>query len=268
MGFHDAEWAYSIDRPLAETAVLAALCHRTDDATHETFVGQQTIAQMIGSSPEKVHRALKALEVAGVISRTRRNGPGGYRTSDLIRVNVDTYLPNRLDGETPTRQNAYQEIRRGLPDESSEPTRQKVRAIDQPDDHPEDQPDLTLDAFERAYDAWPKHMERKKSLQAFIKAAKKRPLEQLTADVLRFGLAYAASTEPRYVPALCVWLNGERWTDDLPTPPPPTEAQWQALLAGSPASPAAPDDCGHHRWLADGTCMHCTARRDREAANA
>ena len=28
-------------------------------------------------------------------------------------------------------------------------------------------------------------------------------------------------------------------------------------------SPAAPDDCGRHRWLGDGTCNFCTARRNR-----
>lgn len=84
--------------------------------------------------------------------------------------------------------------------------------------------------FEQIWASWPKRSERKRSLAAFVKAAKKRPLEELTADVLRFGPAYAASTEPRYVPALCVWLNGERWTDDLPAPTPPTEAEWQALL--------------------------------------
>lgn len=27
-------------------------------------------------------------------------------------------------------------------------------------------------------------------------------------------------------------------------------------------SPEAPDNCGRHRWLADGTCNFCTARRD------
>lgn len=33
-------------------------------------------------------------------------------------------------------------------------------------------------------------------------------------------------------------------------------------LTGSTMSPAAPDDCGHHRWLPDGTCNFCTTRRD------
>jgi hypothetical protein len=27
-------------------------------------------------------------------------------------------------------------------------------------------------------------------------------------------------------------------------------------------SPEAPEDCGNHKWLADGTCLYCTTRRD------
>ena len=30
-------------------------------------------------------------------------------------------------------------------------------------------------------------------------------------------------------------------------------------------SPEAPDDCGRHRWLADGTCLYCTTRREVNA---
>lgn len=217
MGFHDVAWAYSIDRPLAETAVLAALCHRTDDATHTTFVGQKTIADMIGSSPEKVLRALASLDRAGVISRQRRNDSHGYRTSDLITVNVGTYLTENQQGETPSRQNSYQEIRRDLPDESSAPTWQKVTAEGQPEDHSEkDQPDLSFDAFEDAWLSWPKKTEKKRSQLAFARAAKRRGADATAADVIRFGQAYSLTTERQYVPALNVWLDRERWTDDLP----------------------------------------------------
>ena len=70
--------------------------------------------------------------------------------------------------------------------------------------------------FERAWDPWPKTVERKKSLDKFKAAAKKRGVEALIADITRFGDAYARTTEKQYVPALNVWLNGERWTDELP----------------------------------------------------
>lgn len=70
--------------------------------------------------------------------------------------------------------------------------------------------------FERAWSHWPKKVERKKSLDKFRQLAKHHDLEKLIADIIRFGDAYSRSTERQFVPALVVWLNGERWTDELP----------------------------------------------------
>lgn len=256
MGFHDVEWAYSIDRPLAETAVLAALCHRTDDETHTTFVGQQAIAEMIGSSPEKVLRALKSLEVAGVITRTRRHGAGGYRTSDLIRVNVDTYVTNRLVGDSPSRQNAYQEIRRDLPDDSSAPTWQKVTAeeinqIDQPEDHPV--PPASPDGFDEFYSIWPRKRAKPAAQKAWAKAVKRASADQ----ILSAAIAYRDNPhrpEPHLIPHPATWLNQDRWNDELDGPrgngrPTPTQRALQTLAAGArmqtqrgltPIAPPAP----------------------------
>jgi len=33
-------------------------------------------------------------------------------------------------------------------------------------------------------------------------------------------------------------------------------------------SPEAPEDCGAHRWMPDGTCLHCTTRPALEEARA
>jgi hypothetical protein len=114
------------------------------------------------------------------------------------------------------------------------------------------------DAFARAYSHWPKKTERKKSLAKFKTAAGRYGVEFIEAHVVRFGEAYAATTERQFVPALNVWLNGERWTDDLPTAGPDVvDKQWQALMGG-PADPCA----NGHRWTVDGTCANCTEERD------
>ena len=71
--------------------------------------------------------------------------------------------------------------------------------------------------FEKAYSRWPKKVERKKSLEKFILAAKKRDAVELASDIVRFGDAYRVAVDDvQFVPALNVWLNGERWTDELP----------------------------------------------------
>lgn len=80
-------------------------------------------------------------------------------------------------------------------------------------------PAPNIDAmFEQAYDAWPKKVERKKSLEKFKQACKRRDPHELLADIQRFAAAYKAATTKQFVPALNVWLNGERWTDELPEP--------------------------------------------------
>lgn len=117
--------------------------------------------------------------------------------------------------------------------------------------------------FERAYEQWPKKTERKRSLAKFMSLAKSMDVDRLVGDIIRFGTAYRNSTEKQFVPALVVWLNGERWTDDLPTAG--TDAinkQWDALMGET-----KPDPCANgHKWVGDGSCARypCPARRDEE----
>ena len=114
--------------------------------------------------------------------------------------------------------------------------------------------------FESAWAHWPKKTERKKSFEKFKTVAKTRGVDQLIKDVTRFGDAYATTTEKRYVPALVVWLNGERWNDDLPTASTETiNAQWDALM-GQSKDPCA----GGHKWAVDGSCVRypCPGRRE------
>ena len=71
----------------------------------------------------------------------------------------------------------------------------------------------TVQEFDTAWAHWPKKVERKKAFERFKIAAPKHP--ELVADIIRFGDAYAATTEKQFVPALGVWLSGERWTDEI-----------------------------------------------------
>lgn len=79
------------------------------------------------------------------------------------------------------------------------------------------EPDLDA-LFSDAYEAWPKKVERKKSLEKFKQACKRRDPHELVDDIHRFAAAYKVATTKQFVPALNVWLNGERWTDELPEP--------------------------------------------------
>lgn len=92
MGFKDTEWAYSLNLKPMQTAVLAAVCHRTDDSTHTTIVGQQTIADMLGCDRATVLRSLSVLESMKIILRTPRNRRDGSKTSDTITVSTESYV--------------------------------------------------------------------------------------------------------------------------------------------------------------------------------
>lgn len=98
---------------------------------------------------------------------------------------------------------------------------------------------VTEEDFDRAYQHWPKKVERKQAFERFKVAAKKVGIEQLIEHVIVFGQAYAETTDKQFIPALGVWLNGERWTDELPQPraasnrkPTPTERAMQTAQAG------------------------------------
>lgn len=105
--------------------------------------------------------------------------------------------------------------------------------------------------FERAYEWWPKKTERKRSLAKFVSLAKTMDVDKLVADIIRFGKAYANTTDKQFVPALVVWLNGERWTDEPPTAGADViNAQWDALM-GETKDPCA----NGHKWAADGSCV-------------
>jgi hypothetical protein len=71
--------------------------------------------------------------------------------------------------------------------------------------------------FEVAWAHWPKKVNRKQSLDRFKVASRRMGLDEIVNAIIRFGDAYAATTERQFVPALDVWLKNERWTDELPT---------------------------------------------------
>ena len=77
----------------------------------------------------------------------------------------------------------------------------------------------TAESFEVAWSHWPKKVERKAALEKFNAAARKITAATLEAHIIRFGDAYAATTDRQFTPALGVWITHERWTDELPTAP-------------------------------------------------
>jgi hypothetical protein len=77
-------------------------------------------------------------------------------------------------------------------------------------------PAVLANGFEAAWSHWPKKVDRKQALERFKVAVRRIDITELVNAIIRFGDAYAATTERQFVPALGVWLKNERWTDELP----------------------------------------------------
>lgn len=154
------------------------------------------IAAATGLTVDQARRSCESLEQSGYIATERHMQDGVYDQTRSYRTVVIT-----PDDVAP------------VPDEHSAsvpnvPSSQEV----------EEQPlfDPIEQAFDEAWKHWPKKVERKQALQRFRAAAKRVGLQMLTDQIVRFGDAYTATTQKKFVPALGVWINGDRWTDELP----------------------------------------------------
>jgi hypothetical protein len=240
MGFKDTEWAYSLDLPFTPKAVLAAICSKTDDRTHETIVGQQTVVEMTGASEKTVRRALGVLEDLGVITREHRTGKGGYRTSDRTVVNI-AYRSESPDGDAPhlpvtepSGHTAQWAESPRLPVTLSTPTGHSDRAeeiiqIDHSEDHSDISPSTDLElipaatiepssSFDDFWAAWPRKDGKKAATLAWAKAIRRVPAT-LIVDAARTYSTSLYRPAKQFVPHGATWLNGDRWNDPPPEAP-------------------------------------------------
>lgn len=262
MGFKDANWAYALDLPMTQKVVLVAVCHRTDDKTHATTVGQQTIATMTGASVDTVGRAMKALDQAGILDRTRRTKAFGQRTSDLIVVN--RAYPSEsglgLTGTERTRDAAPYSAESGT----------LTRTLRHPNPHTAggnrdqsvDQSVINVSStsgssdFEKFWEAWPRRVDKPKALTAWAEAIKSVGAE----TIITAARAYRNSRnlpEPKFIPYPATWLGRRGW-EEVEIPRKRYDfgqsAHMQTVQPGS--------DCGprNHRRQPDGTCRMCEQR--------
>lgn len=80
-------------------------------------------------------------------------------------------------------------------------------------------PAVMVQLFESAWSHWPKKTEKDPAREKFKSVARMLGAQEIHDHIVRFGDAYAATTDRQYVPGLGTWLNKKRWSDDLPTGP-------------------------------------------------
>ncbi|WP_307480289.1 hypothetical protein [Microbacterium trichothecenolyticum] len=233
---------------MREKVVLVAVCHRTLDATHKTFVSQQTIAAMVSASQDFVQKGLSTLERMGIIERHRRTGAGGYRTSDLIVVDP-TYTAVSQVGREPTRPSTYLADSgdltrsRPAPTQSTAVAEENIQRNIQMNTQYTPKPpagDLNtidgIDPFDEFWAAWPRKVAKPNARKAWAKALKRATAETITAAAIDYrDNPHRPSTE--FIPHPATWLNRDGWDDALDGPrgtgrPTPTDRATAIARAG------------------------------------
>ena len=110
--------------------------------------------------------------------------------------------------------------------------------------------------FDEFWSAWPLKKGKQPARKAFDKALKAgATLERILAGVEQYKREIGPSPDWSKVKYPQGWLNDARWEDEAPPAAAPTPLP-------DAYTPEAPICATGHRWLADGTCMLCTARKE------
>ena len=216
------KWAWRQRLKPPAKAVLVALADMAG-ADLTCYPGMKLLAEMTGYSEKTVERAIDDLEAGGLIGRERRNGRGGYRTSNLYRL----ALPNgQGDGKAKPSESRVGDAR--LTDSVSVPNRQSDGAEENPQIEPPEEPTDILaplvlvptgegDRFDEFWQVYPRKAAKPDARKAWVKAVAKVGAEAVLVAVR----AYAASPnlpERQYIPYPATWLNREGWEDEAPAP--------------------------------------------------
>lgn len=249
MGFKSSEWAYSVPRLSAsERAVLVALAHCRNDKTGACYPGQDVLVRMTDLSEKTVRRAIATLEIRQppLIARTIRF-KGRYRTSDSYELLFDNHRSDRPPVTVTTGQVDHRSESPSPPVTVSVTTGHSDHPIEEQEGEqeeenrkisPSDGAHHLDSAFDRAWAHWPKKEDKKRAMLKFKSATKRRDVDTLVADIIRFGNAYADSRERQYTPGLATWLERDRWNDDLPTRPMTRDEENLAVVARLQAAEA------------------------------
>jgi len=116
-------------------------------------------------------------------------------------------------------------------------------------------------SFEDFWEQWPRKVAKADAQAAWKKAVRKVDAH-LIVDAARVLADSPFRPAKQFIPYPATWLNKEQWTDAPPEAPEDERkgSQKPTLLPPRDATPAP----HRHKWLGDGTCNFCDARRDAD----
>lgn len=226
-----------------EKVVLMVLAEAANAQTGQTFVGQDTIAERCIMSPRAVVNVMRRLEAAGLITRQKRYGEKGHRTSDLVTLLLTAPGALRDESLSAPDDKAYMHRVQGNPKTNPQIKDNTVLASEALPQSPS-QPKATTraktpndPAFESLWIAYP-HFPGRSDKAASFRFWSTMPADDrgdLVSAVCAFAdSAQAKKDEGQFVAAFDRWLRKGQWRDFVTTAqaaasPPPT-IDWQARV--------------------------------------
>lgn len=178
--------------------LLVHIADRADRDTWACWPSHKLLAKDAGMSPRAVLDNMFVLEQAGILLRSTRFRGDGTRSTDLI-----TLVSGYATIAPPAPESA--------PDDTNAAAQNHVT-------EPGKRTDVVLRAGE-PFDQWWAAYPRKIAKVAARKAWKAVPAKIGLADLMELTQRFSdhvVGKDPEHVPHPATWLNGERWTDELP----------------------------------------------------
>ncbi len=185
-----------------------------------TFVAQETVAKRLNACRATVNRAMKRLQVRGLIETSRRHRSDGSRSSNLIRLS----LCNSEQRNSECKPNVTQS-------DSITPkiNPQSITSTKTAKAYPE-----SFEAVWKAYPHFRGRSDKAKSLAAWARLGGEEQA-LLSGGIGAFRATPAATKDGgQYVKAFERWIAGEQWRDFVPkaaVPAQPEAIDWAFRMA-------------------------------------
>lgn len=265
MAYRATAWAYDLQLSnVSQKFLLVALADMADEE-FSCYPGQEKLAAMTATSVSTVRRAVQALEQLGLIRREERRIAGGYKTSDRYYLNVGaqpvTGQSDRQDSpvNVTAENDSHRSMKQFSPVNDDILTGQPDRYIEV--EHPVEPSGESSGGARKRGTRIPNPFVVTAEMRKW--AAQRCPHVDVDASTELF-VNYWRAKAGRDATKLDWELTWHNWlirdqSDAAERKPAP----WTAPAGRETMSPAAPEACadGRHRWMPDGTCMHCTSRR-------
>jgi hypothetical protein len=212
-------------KPVAWAVFEALVCHASPDGT--CFPSHSTLAEETGiSRRETIISAVARLVELGMIRVESRTTESGAKTSNQYVLLVGIHVRQTVQGMSanaykvcPPNRTGYvrQTVQEQEPVNKTQLTKEEKTPLPpkgEKQTRSKPTPEPVREGFDRWYDAYPRHTDRKAAERAWSRLPKDAPdADALIAAVERQRIA---EREWRFRPHPSTWLNGEKWTDETP----------------------------------------------------